>query len=67
MPLVAYNDRIIPLAVEAIQQREDPAIKLYNSVEISNVPIEVSADTPVTGTLTFETAWPITVPTELVA
>jgi len=39
-----YLDRLIPVAVEAIQQREDPNRKLLNSVEISTQPIPTSTD-----------------------
>lgn len=37
-----YLDQLIPLAVPAIQQREDPAIKLHDSVSITEVNIPVS-------------------------
>jgi hypothetical protein len=40
----AYLDRLIPVAVEAIQKREDPARPLLNSVEIAAKPIPVSTD-----------------------
>lgn len=39
-----YLDRLIPVAVEAIQQREDPQRKLLNTVEISTKPIPTSTD-----------------------
>ncbi len=38
----AYLDRVLPLAVEAIQKREDPNRKLLDSVEMSNQDIPVS-------------------------
>ena len=37
-----YLDQLIPVAVGQIQQREDPAIKLHNSVEISRLNIPLS-------------------------
>lgn len=40
----AYLDRLLPVAVAAIQQREDPNRRLLNSVEIANKPIPVSTD-----------------------
>lgn len=40
-----YLDRIIPVARDTIQAREDPAIKLLNSVEIAQNEIKVSDDT----------------------
>ena len=40
----AYLDRVIPVAVLAIQQREDPNRRLFNSVEISSKPLAVSSD-----------------------
>jgi hypothetical protein len=40
----AYLDRVIPVAVLAIQQREDPKRRLFNSVEISSKPLAVSSD-----------------------
>jgi hypothetical protein len=40
----AYLDRLIPVAISAIQQKEDPNRKLLNSVEISNKLIPVSTD-----------------------
>ncbi len=40
----AYLDRVIPVAVLAIQQREDPNRRLFNSVEISSKPLAVSTD-----------------------
>ncbi len=40
----AYLDRLIPVAVEAIRQKEDPNRKLLNSVEIGTHRIPVSSD-----------------------
>ncbi len=40
----AYLDRLIPVAIEPIQQREDAQRKLLNSVEIGGRPIPVSTD-----------------------
>ena len=40
----AYLDRLIPVAVEAIRLREDPARTLLNSVEMAATPIPVSTD-----------------------
>ena len=40
----AYRDRIIPLAIDPIRQREDPNRKLLNSVEMSKTPIPVSKE-----------------------
>jgi hypothetical protein len=40
----AYLDRIIPVAVAAIQQREDPNRKLLNSVEIGSQLVPVSTE-----------------------
>jgi hypothetical protein len=40
----AYLDRVIPVAILAIQQREDPNRRLFNSVEISTKPLAVSTD-----------------------
>ena len=39
-----YLDRLIPVAVAAIQQKEDPNRKLLNSVEIGAKPIPASTD-----------------------
>jgi hypothetical protein len=53
----AYLDRIIPVAIEAIQQKEDPRRRLLNSVEISDKPIPVSTelvDHSVWGVATWE-------------
>jgi hypothetical protein len=38
----AYLDRVLPLAVEAIEHREDPNRRLLDSVEISKQPIPLS-------------------------
>jgi hypothetical protein len=38
----AYLDRVLPMAVEAIERREDPNRRLLDSVEISKQPIPVS-------------------------
>jgi hypothetical protein len=40
----AYLDRIIPVAISAIQHKEDPNRKLLNSVEIGSKLIPVSTD-----------------------
>ena len=37
-----YLDRIIPAAQAAVQRRENPGVKLYNSVEITKVAIPLS-------------------------
>jgi hypothetical protein len=53
----AYLDRLIPVAVEAIRQKEDPHRKLLNSVEIGTHQIPVSSDgldQPVWGVATWE-------------
>jgi len=39
-----YPDLVVPPAVAAIQEREDPNRKLYNSVEIANIPVPLSTD-----------------------
>jgi hypothetical protein len=39
----AYLDRVIPVAAARIQQREDPQVRLLNSVEISQVAVPVSS------------------------
>lgn len=45
---VAYMDRVIPAAVGVIRQREMRGGQLYNSVDISRVPVPVSTpDNPV--------------------
>jgi hypothetical protein len=38
----SYLDRVIPAAQKAIQEREDPGVKLHNSVEITRVEIPLS-------------------------
>ena len=38
----AYLDRVLPLAVEAIQKREDPNRKLLDSIQMSNLDIPLS-------------------------
>ena len=53
----SYLDRIIPAAQEAIERRETPGNKLYNSVEITKVPIPLSderTDRGVTGVVMWE-------------
>jgi hypothetical protein len=40
----AYLDRVIPVAVEAIRQKEDPNRPLLNTVEMAATPIAVSTD-----------------------
>jgi len=53
----AYLDQLIPVAQAAINRREDPNIRLFNSVEISKLNIEVSderADRPVWGVSMWE-------------
>jgi hypothetical protein len=53
----AYLDRVLPLAVDAIQKREDRNRKLLNSVEMSEQPIPLStptADNSVWGVATWE-------------
>ncbi len=53
----AYLDRIIPVAVKAIQQKEDPNRRLLNSVDVSARPIPVSdelVDRSVWGVATWE-------------
>ncbi len=40
----AYLDRLMPVAVEAIQKKEDPRRQLLNSVDISIKPIPVSTE-----------------------
>ena len=54
---VSYLDRIIPMAIPVIQQREMRGGKLYNSVDISKVSIPVTAadgDGGVWGVATWE-------------
>ena len=53
----AYLDRVLPLAVKAIEKRDDPARKLLNSVEMSEHPIPLSTtdeDRSVWGVATWE-------------
>ncbi len=53
----AYLDRVIPVAIGPIQQKEDPNRTLLNSVEISETPIAVSTqreDKSVWGVVTWE-------------
>jgi hypothetical protein len=53
----AYLDRVLPLAVEAIQKREDPNRKLLNTVQIAEHPIPLSTadeDHSVWGVATWE-------------
>ena len=40
----AYLDRVIPMAVGPIQTREDPATRLFNSVQVSQIDIPVSTE-----------------------
>jgi hypothetical protein len=57
----AYLDRLIPVAVPVIEQKEDPNRKLLNSVQISAKPIAVSterADNSVWGVATWESVDP---------
>lgn len=52
-----YLDRIIPVAIPLIQQREDPNTPFYSSVEISkmNLPVDGGPDDPgVWGVATWE-------------
>jgi hypothetical protein len=58
-PKVEYLDRVIPSAIEPIRRREFPGIDqpLYDSLTISEVPIELSDathDRSVWGVVTFE-------------
>lgn len=53
----SYTDRIIPVAIEAIQRKEDPNRKLANSVEVGSRRIPVSSelvDHSVWGVATWE-------------
>ncbi len=57
----AYLDRLIPVAVPAIEQKEDPNRHLLNSVEISAKPVAVStdrSDNSVWGVATWESIDP---------
>ena len=52
-----YVDRVIPAAQEAVQRRERPGTRLYNTVEISQIGIPLSdetADRSVWGVATWE-------------
>lgn len=52
-----YLDRIIPAAMDPIAERERVGVRLYNTVEISKVPIELSTekvDRSVWGVVTWE-------------
>jgi hypothetical protein len=40
----AYLDRIVPVALGPILYREDPRVKLHNSVEMTRVPVPLSDD-----------------------
>ena len=40
----SYLDRIIPAAMRPIQQREDPNLRFYNSVQISTLDIGISTE-----------------------
>jgi hypothetical protein len=40
----AYLDRVIPIAAPPIQKREDPAIRLFNSVQVGQLDIGVSTE-----------------------
>jgi hypothetical protein len=53
-----YVDRVIPLAVKAIQAIEDPNVRLYNSVEISD--INIAVDQSVWGVATWQDVDPQT-------
>jgi hypothetical protein len=53
----AYLDRLVPVAIPVIQQKEDPKRKLLSSVEIAAKPIPVSTervDNSVWGVATWE-------------
>jgi hypothetical protein len=53
----AYLDRVLPLAVEAIEKREDPRRRLLNTAEMSEQPIPLSTasgDRSVWGVATWE-------------
>ncbi len=53
----AYLDRVLPLAVEAIQKREDPHRKLLDTVQMGEQPIPLSTaddDHSVWGVATWE-------------
>ncbi len=53
----SYLDRVIPVAIEAIQQKEDPHRKLFNTVNVGSQKIPVShglVDRSVWGVATWE-------------
>jgi hypothetical protein len=53
----AYLDRLLPLAVDAIEKREDPKRRLLNSAQMSEQPIPLSTaedDNSVWGVATWE-------------
>ncbi len=53
----AYLDRVIPVALGPIMHREDPRVKLHNSVEMTRVAIPLSddrTDRSVWGVVTWE-------------
>jgi len=53
----AYLDRLVPVAIPVIQQKEDPKRKLLSSIEIAAKPIPVSTervDNSVWGVATWE-------------
>ena len=59
----AYLDRVIPAAIEPIRRREKVRGRLYNSVEITRIPIPLSeerADRSVWGVATWEDVDPRT-------
>jgi len=39
-----YDDKVMPLAIDAIRKREDPKRKLLNCVEMSKAQVKVSTD-----------------------
>jgi len=54
-PVLAYRDRIIPLAVAAIQQREDPHRRLLNTAEICR---EIAVGETLWGVVTWDGVTP---------
>jgi hypothetical protein len=50
-----YVDRVIPAAQGPIQEREDPGVKLHNSVEITKIAIPLSSDRVERGVWGFAT------------
>jgi len=54
-PVLAYRDRVIPLAVAAIQQREDPARRLLNTAEICQ---EIAVGQTLWGVVTWDGVTP---------